>query len=255
MTEHSMESHARPERRILTREEAAGKLARTARLMTPPPRNWHGGWRCIDGRERRGHLLAAPGGALGFLFAVAAAAEQWARATGRRVPALADLLGPVEAYFGGGLSTHTDDHHADDPLRCAGCGHCAGALKEPERYGIARYAPDLRDYLLRATMPSNVLEGPHREGAVFDVPEAVAMPGSEGDGVDAFILHGRAWKQTLGDLALPVGMAIDADPQAFPGLVLELGARQLGVTDKRLADGLPHLSVEVGENGSIRLSA
>jgi hypothetical protein len=196
------------------------------------------GWRCVDGRVvGPDHRYAAPGGTLGFLFAVLAGVEAWAKQTQRPLPDF-DLVQKAVSTVFPVMTYHTDDH-THDSLPCAGCGHCAGALAEPERYGIDKYVLQLRLEIDRFGLKTEILTGVHSESAVFIVPVGVALPGTGSNGVQVFVFHKAAWVDVLAILSRVLAEGLSVDSDELYQCIQKSAQRQLDVTLDRLAKGLP----------------
>lgn len=198
-------------------------------------------WMCVDGRND-GADLAGPGGALGALFAVCAGLESFVPA--EELPDVAGVYAAVREAMGEVMTTHTDDHHAEDGLRCAGCGHCNGALADSQKYGIVHYAAGLKEMIDQdSTMERKTLTGGHAEGAVLVLDSNVRMPGRDASGASSFVFHADAWAELLHHLSKAVADRFGFDVDALTHAVDEAAKQQLAATLERLAKGLPTYKV------------
>lgn len=240
------------EKRTLSLEETQGYAREAGRKVDEPlPVMDARSWRCVDGRYDEGDSYAGPGAALGAVLALYAGLERVAQANGGQVPSTEQVYAMSEEALGGSLSGHTDDHQADDAWPCAGCGHCAGALRAPENFGITASADGIRqaveaDDKMRITK----LTGEHQEAAVLLLGNNVQMPGRQGD-KSAFVFHAEAWNQLLAGLAEAAADKFGVDREQLLAAVNEAAAKQLQITLDKLAKGLPMFSVVVDEDGEI----
>lgn len=229
------------DRKHMSLEEAILFLQENCEIVAPE--NQFGitdadGWRCVDGRVTGpNYRYAAPGGTLGFLFAVLAGVEAWALETKRPLPDF-DLVQKVVSTVFPAMTYHTDSH-AHDSLPCAGCGHCAGALAEPGQYGIDKYASQLRLKMDNFGLKTETLAGVHSESAVFIVPTGVALPGTGSSGVQAFIFHKAAWTDVLTILSRVLAAELSVDFDELYEHIQKSAQKQLDITLDRLAKGFP----------------
>lgn len=220
------------------------------------------GWACVDGRVT-GNVdrLTAPSGTLGFEFAVFAGVEAHEEKHGQLEIDFDHLIRVIEDRFGG-MSCHTDGHaiHDGKTRICAGCGHCNGALEGPEDYGLREYRDRLLariDALRNRGVNPEVLLGEHNEMAVFVMEESaddmsLIMSGTGRDGEQAFICHFDVWIHVVGSLASEVAKcATGVDVKSLSEDIRTAAKRQLGVTLRRLAKGLPVYRVSGDEEGVI----
>jgi hypothetical protein len=256
------------------------------------------GIQCIDGRSTRGPheiisgqchdsttSIAFPGGALGLPAAVMAAInvellQRWEYENPQLYTRACELLGFreiidfAESYFGG-MSCHTDDEHANDPLACRGCGHAMG-LVDNKRYGLGTlYAPAFRNYAaeLRARVKMRdrrvtlySYSGPHREEAVMrvqsrlDTKHFIALRPTDGErGV--FIVNEVMGIRILRDFT---GSLYEHLKDSFEALGVSRGElcahvestywSHVRTSATRLAKGKPVYDVTVRDDGTILVS-
>lgn len=221
---------------------------------------------CIDGRVKDAHKFRVPGGALGIEFAVFAGLEKWEEYN----VALESLnIKPedtsriIEQTLGG-MSCHSDTHaeHKGNKFPCAGCGHCNGALQNPNTYHLQKYAPYL--YSRVNSIKPEVYEGGHREQAVIVISKAetgkrpISIPGTGVDGTQAFICHIDDYFETVEAIMQNVGEFIS---EKLPNLNIEslqksgheLAQIHLNATLLRLAKGLPRFVLNPSDRGLVSL--
>jgi hypothetical protein len=162
---------------------------------------------CIDDRRKNSpdeYLLGSltrlerrtpvsfPGGALGLCAAIlgtlnVSLMRAWQDAGDARYKlaqkkfAFKRLM-PIFETALGGMSCHTDDHHAQNPMACAGCGHAKAFLDQG--YGLGEtYRKELKDYATKLKARAQRKEsgivvfsykGDHNARAVFRI---ISSPG------------------------------------------------------------------------------
>lgn len=210
-------------------------------------------WGCVDGRERREEEddhFAGPGGALGIKYAVIAGLQAYEKEHGSLGIVFDRLTREIENKLGG-MSCHSDADAIDsgESHISAGCGHCSGALKMSEEYGLERYAHFLEEHindLKNRGVSPKVLKEKHNEQAVFVISKAVngqsiTLPGTGNDGRQAFICHLEDWLEVVSWLASVVAecASVKVNEGRLCKYIRAAAKRQLGVTLRRLAEGLP----------------
>jgi len=224
-----------------------------------------GCWACVDGRivENDGRFTA-PGGVLGIMYAVVGGLQAYEEEYGSVGIAFGRLTKAIEGKFGG-MTFHSDTHihnHGKPARVSAGCGHCNGALDMADQYGLERYVRLLEDHIdkfkKRGVHPE-VLHGEHNETAVLVISKSngksFTLPGTgKGkNGQQAFICHLDDWLETVTSLALEVIKCADKEINGarLREHIVAAAKRQLGVTLRRLANGLPVYRVFCNEAGAI----
>lgn len=242
-------------------------VAENATLLSPEKceelRNHASGWQCVDGRNLEGKRFACPGAGLGIHLGVLAGIELYQRDNPGLGIKPEEVAGHLEELFG--VTCHTDEHAAQDACIFAGCGHCNGAIKAPDQYGIS---PETAKHLeVRAQELANqggltpdVLKGSHGEQAVFVVEisiegEGILLPGTGKDGSQAFICHLENFLNTAEDLAIRA-LHLTRNPSEFSeeqvaSAVREATTKQVTATLEKLAKGLPRYRVFC-ENGQVQ---
>ena len=141
-----------------------------------------------------------------------------------------------------------------------GSGHCSGALKDPARYNLGRYAAFLKGYveeLASRGIKPEVLSGSHGEQAVMVIPEAehgkpvLTMPGTGKGGKQAFIFHQDDFFGALEALGEEIAQASGVSASELTRAIREAGEAQLTATLERLADGLPMYHVVRAADGAL----
>lgn len=161
---------------------------------------------CIDDRRggEQGELvLAIPGAGLGVVMDVLGGVKILNDQTAGEFK-----LTPEEAYTSvqnvlGTVSYHTDQANVDNhnPLFCAGCGHCAGALKNPGDYLQTEEAVDfvgnklLLDLKQSGVLPS-VYPGAHDASLVVIVDNLTDGITSKGEETQAYV-YNKAWHEKI----------------------------------------------------------
>ncbi len=156
-------------------------------------------WRCIDGRDNRGGLLAYPGGALG-LFAVLRAVfkEQDSK----------ELLNFFENKMGQ-ITYHTDEHAIEQgkTMACAGCGYAGLLIKHGDEYGLDGNKL-LDDIHMNEKDPEKdenavILQGDHQESLaiIFEKSDKVRLPSGSLQDASAFVCHSAVALKVLQSLA------------------------------------------------------
>jgi hypothetical protein len=160
---------------------------------------------CIDGRSTESGGISFPGGGAGVVALIFAAINvafirPWedakdSRAKGARKSfAFGRVIKIIERILGG-MSCHTDDKAADEPLACAGCGHAMAFLNggygvgEMYRTGLVKYFTELKRRALRKEPHIKVAcyPGVHQESAVLrllslpDLGEFLSVPSTDGE--------------------------------------------------------------------------
>lgn len=248
---------------------------------------------CIDGR-RSAPVVGSPGGSIGEVIVVATAIEAVSgelHAGERR--ALLELL----MLSGAMVYHHTDVEHLEQlargiddecspqgaagvvdwirqpPTDCrarllelvvhpahVGCGHLAGMLREPEKYGTQRGLVEeaIRTFylLLWSGNPKlilEVLEGHHDEDSVVVVPScggptiAASCAAIAPKAASSFVYHpdaARFVRESLVKLAHTALKRPDASLSDLMGVANQLATRQLQVTVHDLAGHLQQVHLE-----------
>lgn len=220
-------------------------------------------WACVDGRiSDNDNRFAAPGGGLGIKYAVIGGLQAYEKKHGSVGIEFDRLSKTIESVFGG-MSFHTDTHaiHNGKNRISGGCGHCNGALEMAEEYGLEHYAHLLEahiDELKERGVSPEVLSGNHNEEAVFVISKAVngqslTLPGTGKDGRQAFVCHLEDWLEVVASLACKVAecASVEVNEVRLCKYIKAAAKRQLGVTLRRLAEGLPVYRVFRDEVGAI----
>jgi hypothetical protein len=175
--------------------------------------------RCIDDRASevgnlRDEELAIPGAGLGVLMDVLA---------GLNIENLSKELSPKEAALIieeliGPPSFHTDEDHEGESLACAGCGHCAGAMKDPKKYLLSHEAVAfLPSYIreLGSRVEPAVYRGKHEAKAIVIVDSfSHGLPTTDGES-RVYVFH-RAWhRRILDELATRIANQIIANDESL----------------------------------------
>jgi hypothetical protein len=208
-------------------------------------------WACVDGRiAENDNRFTAPGGALGIKYAVIGGLQTYEKKHGSVGIAFDHLTDAIESKFGG-MTCHSDDHSVNGGKTriSAGCGHCNGALEMAEEYGLEHYAHLLEahiDELKERGVSPEILSGNHNEEAVFVIAQSLngkslTLPGMGKDGRQAFICHLDDWLEVVGSLAHEVAKCATGsiNVERLSKYIKAAAKRQLGVTLRRLAEGLP----------------
>lgn len=219
------------------------------------------GWACVDGRVGESGRFAGPGGALGIKYAIIGGLQIYEKKHGLQGIVFDHLAKAIEDKFGE-MTCHSDTHAIDAGKSriSAGCGHCNGALEMAEEYGLEHYSHLLEahiDELKERGVRPEVLTGSHNEEAVFVITQSanghsLTLPGTSKDGRQAFICHLEDWLEVVGSLASEVvKCANGVDIARLRKYVRATAKRQLGVTLRRLAEGLPVYRVFRDGSGTI----
>lgn len=220
-------------------------------------------WACVDGRiVENDNRFTAPGGALGIKYAVIGGLQAYEKKHGSVGIEFDRLSKAIESVFGG-MSFHTDTHaiHNGKTRISAGCGHCNGALEMAEEYGLEHYSHLLEahiDELKDRGISPEILSGSHNEKAVFVIAQSIdgkslALSGTGQDGWQAFICHLEDWLEVVASLACKVVecASVEVNEVRLCKYIKAAAKRQLGVTLRRLAEGLPVYCVSRNEDGII----
>lgn len=214
---------------------------------------------CIDDRRggEQGELvLAIPGAGLGVVMDVLGGVKTLEDQTGGEFK-----ITPLQVYEAvrnvlGTVSYHTDQANVDNnnPLSCAGCGHCAGALKSPEKYLQTEEAVDfISNKILPELKESQILPsvylGEHDASLVVIIDNLIDGIKSKGEGVQAYV-YNKAWHEKILEAIsknLTEGSSLSSD-EIFTALKEAKDVR-LGHTVHHLADDKPKFLV--GEDGEV----
>lgn len=204
---------------------------------------------CIDGRrggETNEHVVEVPGGALGMLQDVLScvkADDQESFNIQANV-----IFETMYKMLGNKFGFHTDDHNQYNNLLCAGCGHCKGALHDPELYLQSPFAVEyvqniLLPRLKQLQIKPTIYSGSHAEKGVviskkLDVelisisPHTSEQVFTYNEAVHDLFLTKLAENLAIKDLYINI-----------EELLLNKNIR-LGVTVEKLAKGLPTFAFE-----------
>lgn len=217
-------------------------------------------WACVDGRIAENYdRFTAPGGVLGIEYAVIGGLQAYEKECGSVGIMFDRLSNAIEKKFGG-MTCHSDDHSVNGGKTriSAGCGHCNGALEMAEEYGLEHYAHPLEvhiDELKDRGVSPEILSGSHNEEAVFVIEQSangksLTLPGTGRDGRQAFICHLDDWLEVVGSLVSEVVNCATGSVDAVKlyKYIQTAAKHQLGVTLRRLAEGLPVYHISVSQN-------
>lgn len=216
---------------------------------------------CIDDRTKEGKRFAIPGDRVGFIGVVAGALKLYEKTHGL----IGIEFGRVAKAIGsvlGGMTCHTDaDAISNGNISIiAGCAHCSGILEMADEYGVGDYARPIRAYIndLEDCVSPKVLDGEHRPEAVFLIAKAdnsqpaITLPGTGKNG-QALVCHLEDWLEAATSLAPAIMRcaANSVNEVTLRECIKIVAKRQLGVTLRHLAEGLPVYRVSRDESGAI----
>ena len=216
---------------------------------------------CVDGRVEGQNRFGIPGGAIGLLLTAEAVNDEY------RLQIQRSRISELVEKTLDGMAYHTDSHaiHENKILVCAGCKHMLLALEHPDLYGISEQtAAYLKMYYLPSLTKRNinpeVLEGNHSERGVAIVNNNVALDHKNSKD-QIFVYHPEQHNLALNEIAdalFPDAAKINPKlkKKEFSKNFWEIAQKQLNVTLKNIADGLPHFSVFEDEKyGNIAIKA
>ncbi len=222
-------------------------------------------WGCVDDRNEEADCLAGPGGPLGLKYAVVGGLQMYEQKHGVSGITFDRLTRAVEGALGG-MTFHSDTKAMREGKSriSAGCGHCDGAIEMADQYGLEHFVHLLEahvDELKKRGVRPKVLDGSHNAEAVFVVDKAdngqltITLPGTSKDGRQAFICHLEDWLDVVSRLSSEVAKCADVNINAerLCKYIVAAAKRQLGVTLKRLANGLPVYRVFRDQFNAIRV--
>jgi hypothetical protein len=236
----------------LTQEEAAAFVEKNIKKL---PQNMTEGLitadmiSCIDDRKTDGEpKIRIPGAGLGLLMDTLGAHLEISNE---------DLATAVEQALGGKLSYHTDKNHEGDPLKCAGCGHCAGALSKPGEYLLT---PEAVAFLQKKYLPQldkkciapEVYPGDHGANGVLILKGPISIT-SEGDEL-VYVYHPDFHKLAIEQIARKISdMHPDLDADIVAAAIWDSAQERLGHTVHHLAEHLPKFEVTQSEDGKVEV--
>lgn len=201
---------------------------------------------CIDDRKNDGDAkIRIPGAGLGILMDT----------LGAKLSLTPEqVLSAVEKALGGKLSYHTDKSHEHDPLKCAGCGHCAGALGKPDEYLLT---PEALAFLNEKYLPTldqscvapEVYEGSHGAKGVMIVDGPITLTSDKDTMV--YVYHPELHKMAIEQIAGEIAELYELNGREVADAIWASAQERLGHTVHHLADGLPQFKVSKNEVGEI----
>jgi hypothetical protein len=205
---------------------------------------------CIDDRKTDGDpKIRIPGAGLGILMDTFGAKLNLSPE---------QILAAVEKALGGKLSYHTDKAHEGDALKCAGCGHCAGALAKPDDYLLTpeavaflqeKFLPDLD----KACVPPEVYEGKHNAKGVIILSDTTTLTSSPDEMVYSY--HPGLHRKAIDQIAAEIAQLHELNAQEVAEAIWASAQERLGHTVHHLADGLPQFKVSQTESGEVNVVA
>ncbi len=226
---------------------------------------WHIG--CVDDRDDRtpkGHPelpgVAIPGASLGLVADVFAGLYLVEREKGIMIRIDATKVSEAVEHVVGEINFHTDEfsERSHDPLSCAGCGHCAGGFKNPEKYLLNDSAVHFLKGSLLPRLEADgyrpiAYRGAHNAQAVFIIESNVGLPRQVGNS-QAYVynhsLHLKALSDITDFLCPFVREVADVSEQELKDAILRAAERRVGLTVETLAKNLPKYRV-VKEQGQV----
>jgi hypothetical protein len=204
---------------------------------------------CIDDRKTDNEArIRIPGAGLGVLMDTLGAGLNLTPE---------QVTSAVEKALGGKISYHTDKAHEGDELKYAGCGHCAGALKDPQKYLLndeslsylnTNYLPQLDE---KSGTPE-VYEGSHNAKGVMVVDGPITMTSSSDDMV--YVYHPTMHRKAIDQIAKEIAELHELNANDVAEAIWKSAQERLGHTVHHLADGLPQFKVTKSESGEIEVT-
>ncbi|GEM_PF-2266929 len=220
--------------------------------------------RCVDDRENRTHEnglpdIAIPGAGLGLVMDAFAGLNLLEKEKGVTIHIDAKRIVEVVEGVVGEISFHTDEDNIreDNPLICAGCGHCAGAIKDPEAYLLTDSAihflkGSLLPRLTEQGEKPTVYKGAHGAKAFFIIDaEDVGLPAQSGDS-QAYVYNRALHEKAIREIGkrLYSGLYVErVSEDEFVEIFLRATEKRVGETVFRLARTLPKYRILQGKEG------
>lgn len=193
--------------------------------------------RCIDDRDSGSpEVIALPGAGLGVLIDLFGGLKL--------LGVDVDLQRVTDVFTAefGLPSYHTDEHKRDESLCCAGCGHCSGALANPDAYLLNDQAVAFLDRYLPALAEQEdptVYDGSHSAQATIIVEGTDAGLIANHDGTQVFVYQPDWHQLYLKKAAEAISREFSIDAASFAEKCIEAANNNLQVTVEKLAKDLP----------------
>jgi len=204
---------------------------------------------CIDDRKNDGEAKARiPGAGLGVLM------DTFAAGLDLKPEEVAEV---VESTLGSKISYHTDDAHIHDPLRCAGCGHCGGALSDPEHYLLS---PEVVTFVKETYLPKlderkvepEIYSGKHNSKGVMIINGPITMTSDNENMV--YVYHPELHRKAINQIAAKIAEKYELNAGEIAEKIWNAAQKRLTVTVEHLAEGFPQYQVSKNETGEIEIA-
>ena len=193
--------------------------------------------RCVDDRDDgSAEIIAIAGAGLGVLIDIFGGLKL--------LDAHVDLQRVADIFANefGLPSYHTDMTKLGSPLCCAGCGHCSGALANPEQYllsdeaiaFLAGYLPELSEQV-----EPTVYSGGHSAQATIIVAGTDAGLRASFNGTNVFVYQPDWHQLYLGKAAESLSQELNINATVLADAFAKAANNDLTVTLEKLAKGLP----------------